>query len=53
VQGRALACEILLDNEVWEEMQAEMAAIDWPCGQEFYSVRLFLVIQDKQDATSG
>jgi hypothetical protein len=53
VQGRALACEVLLDNDVWEEVQTEMAAVNWPCGQEFYSVRVFLVIWEEQDPTSG
>src|SRR6266849_4272136 len=45
MQGKAMACEVLLDNDVWEDMQSEMAAIDWPSGDEFYSVRVFLVIQ--------
>src|SRR5262249_55783631 len=39
LRGKAIACEVLLDNEMWEEMQADMAAIDWPAGQDFYSVR--------------
>ena len=47
MQGKSTACEVLLDNDVWEEMQAEMAAIDWPAGEEFYSLRVFLVMQDK------
>ena len=45
--AKAGPCEVLLDNEVWNEMQAEMAAVDWPSGQDFYSVRVFLVVQDK------
>ncbi len=45
MQGRAMACEVLLNNRVWEEVQAEMAAVEWPSGQEFYSVRVFLVLQ--------
>ncbi|HEV3444731.1 MAG TPA: DUF6348 family protein [Gemmataceae bacterium] len=47
VQSKALACEVLLDNDVWEELQSEMAAVDWPSGEEFYSVRVFLVVQVK------
>jgi hypothetical protein len=46
-QRKTMACEVLLDNEPWEELQAEMAAIDWPPGEAFYGVRLFLVIQDR------
>jgi hypothetical protein len=45
MHGKAVACEVLLDNGVWEEMQAEMAAAAWPAGEEFYSVRLFLVLR--------
>jgi hypothetical protein len=46
LQGTTTACEVLLDNDVWDEMQAEMAAIAWPVGHDFYSVRVFLVVQD-------
>jgi hypothetical protein len=45
--GRMLAFEVLRDNAPWLEMQAEMAAVEWPATEEFYSVRNFLVIQDK------
>ncbi len=51
MEGKALPCEVLLDNAVWEEMQSAMAGIDWPSGDDFYSVRIFLVIQDKRDPT--
>jgi hypothetical protein len=47
MQEKSTACEVLLDNDVWEEIQSEMAAVDWPAGEEFYSLRLFLVVQDK------
>jgi len=46
MQREAIACEVLLDNEPWGEMRSEMAAIDWPLSETFYSVRVFLVIQD-------
>jgi hypothetical protein len=42
--GKPLACEVLLDNDVWDEVQAEMAAFAWPAGDAFYSVRIFLVL---------
>jgi hypothetical protein len=45
MQRKAIACEVLLDNGEWEELQSEMAAIDWPASEDFYSVRVFLVIQ--------
>jgi hypothetical protein len=41
---KAIACEILLDNLIWETVAAEMAAFDWPAAEEFYSVRIFLVL---------
>jgi hypothetical protein len=46
VQRKAAACEVLLDNAVWGELQAEMAAISWPPGEEFYSMRVFLVLRE-------
>lgn len=51
IDHKALACEVLLDNNVWEEMQTEMAAIDWPSGRDYYSVRVFLVIKDTKKAS--
>jgi hypothetical protein len=41
---RQMACEILLDNEPWKHMQKEMAGIDWPKSQDFYSLRIFLIL---------
>jgi hypothetical protein len=45
MQGRSLACEARLDNVVWPEMQSELAAFAWPAAEDFYGVRLFLVLQ--------
>jgi hypothetical protein len=45
MRGRTMSCEILLDNHVFEDMQSEMAAHDWPSGHDFYSMRLFLVLK--------
>jgi Family of unknown function (DUF6348) len=45
MQGKAIACEVLRNNDVWNEMQSEMTRTDWPPGEEFYSLRIFLVIQ--------
>jgi hypothetical protein len=39
--------EVLLDNEVWQELRNELAAIDWPKGKELFSLRVFMIIQDK------
>jgi|GEM_PF-654116 len=48
-QGKVLSFEVLLDNEVWPEMQSEIAALDWPAGEEFYSVRVFLVVAGEDE----
>jgi hypothetical protein len=45
MQGKRTACEALLDNVVWPEMQEELAAVTWPAGEAFYGVRLFLALQ--------
>jgi hypothetical protein len=39
--------EVLLDNEIWEQMQREIEKADWPLIDEFYSVRSFLIVQDR------
>ncbi len=44
MNGKTSACEVLLDNEVWEEQQAALESFAWPKSESFYSVRLFLVI---------
>lgn len=44
-QGKMLAREVLLDNEPWEAMEAETARFAWPSRDDFYSVRLFMVIK--------
>ncbi len=40
-----LASEVLLDNLVWEEGQAALSTVKWPLSDDFYSIRVFLVIQ--------
>ena len=51
--GRPLSCEVLLDNEAWEEMRSDIAAHDWPRRESFYGVRRFLVIQaEREDAAT-
>jgi hypothetical protein len=51
MDNKPLACEVLLDNRVWDEVQSEMVAYDWPCGEAFYSVRVFLVLEVGTDGT--
>lgn len=45
-KGRPIGLEIVFDNEPWEEACLELADFPWPMFEAYYSVRLFLVIQD-------
>lgn len=45
IGGETANCEVLLNNDIWETMQEEMTAIDWPLSQGFYSVRVFIVME--------
>ena len=47
-KGKTSACEILLDNEIWQEAQEEISALGWPTSGEYCSIRLFLNLQDKE-----
>ncbi len=42
--GKSAACEVLLDNSVWNGMQTELASIKMPYDSDFYSCRIFLVV---------
>lgn len=46
VDGDMLLCDVRLDNDEWQPAQQEIASLDWPMGESFYSRRLFLTIQD-------
>lgn len=46
VPGRPPTVEALLDNETWPEMQGKMPDFPWPQSEEFYSARLFTLIED-------
>lgn len=43
-QSKAVVCEVMRDNETWDEMQSVMSAFPWPLSEDFYSMRLFLVV---------
>ncbi|WP_145173904.1 DUF6348 family protein [Gimesia aquarii] len=40
------AIEVLLDNNDWVPIIETISDIDWPASNDFYSVRVFAVIQD-------
>ena len=42
-----MVCEVLLDNELWETVQRKMEKLNWAAKDEFYSMRIFLILQDK------
>jgi hypothetical protein len=44
-QGQTVICEVLLDNEPWHEVQHAMQNFTWQPSEEFYSARVFLVLQ--------
>ena len=41
----------MLDNAPWEAMQVTMARAGWVAREEFYSMRNFLVLQDREEPT--
>jgi hypothetical protein len=53
MEGKTISCEVLLNNEAWPEVQAEMAAFPWPLGQEFYSVRVFMIVEGGVDLSQA
>ena len=48
VAYKEVDCEVLLDNETWEEAQEQLAELDWPQPEGFYSVRNFLILQRQE-----
>jgi hypothetical protein len=44
--GKSMCNEVLLDNDVWPEMQTVMESFDWPVSEKTYDVRVFLVMRD-------
>lgn len=44
---RATEVEVLLDNDDWQPIIEIMSGVDWPATEDFYSVRVFAVIQDR------
>jgi len=42
---KAMAVEVLLNNEPWISAREAMGALSWPLSDDFYSVRLFLILR--------
>lgn len=43
--GETIAVEVLLDNEHWVTVERQMAAFDWPRSDNYYSIRIFLMLR--------
>jgi hypothetical protein len=52
-QRRMMACEVLVDNLVGKSAASEMTAFEWPCADDFYSVRVFLVMDVEKGGAVG
>jgi len=48
VPASAPTIEVLIDNNPQEDLQTAFGGLPWPQTEEFYSVRLFMIIQDEQ-----
>src|SRR5260370_9811463 len=49
IDNHPLKLEVLVNNEVWEQMQKELATIDWPKGKKSFSLLVFMVIHNKSN----
>jgi hypothetical protein len=47
--GKTLTSEVLLDNDTWEPIQAQVEQWGWIKSDELYSMRVFLILQDPPD----
>jgi hypothetical protein len=45
MKHETMAVEVLLDNEPWETVAREVAAIAWPHVEQFYSARFFMILR--------
>ncbi|MDX2104970.1 MAG: DUF6348 family protein [Candidatus Melainabacteria bacterium] len=45
--GKFIACDALLDNNACESVKQEMQRFRWPTRKNFYSVRQFMIIENK------
>ncbi len=45
LKGKTQTCEALCDNQPWDDLAAATKQLAWPRGADFYSVRLFLIVQ--------
>lgn len=52
IPGDQPIVEVLMDNEMHEELREQAAILPWPKTEEFYSARVFFVIQDADTSVS-
>jgi hypothetical protein len=48
--NKIMQCEVLLDNHQWTEVESYMLRFPWLQSEEFYSIRLFMVLVDPPKA---
>jgi hypothetical protein len=46
IPGGEPTVELMLDNETWEPLQKKAAGLPWPESKDYYSARLFFMVQD-------
>jgi Family of unknown function (DUF6348) len=46
MRGKMMATEVLLNNDPWPELEELLRGYAWPASEEFYSVRLFLMLRE-------
>lgn len=47
--GEVYSCEILLDNDVWTDVESTVQKFDFPQTEKFLSVRVFMVLKSNFD----
>ncbi|MBD8348402.1 DUF6348 family protein [Dysgonomonas sp. HGC4] len=47
--NKMTTCEVLLDNDVWGDVLAHTTKLNWPKSENFFSVRVFMVLTSGTD----
>ncbi len=46
IPGQEPTVELMLDNETWEPLQEKAKGLTWPESKDYYSARLFFMVED-------
>lgn len=44
-----IACEIMFDNKIWTEVEADVRKFDFPRGNDFIALHVFILLEDSFD----